>query len=235
VATTSLYWLWVVVLIPTGAGWLAGLTTLSSSVQTLVPGWVRSRAIAVYLLFFYGAMTLGSVVWGIVAQYAGVGPALMASAAWMVIGLLATARYRLPDGTIVSPEHSHHWPDAPPLEHWDSDEGPVLVLVEYQIDPVTGTEFRLAANSLKVLRRRDGAYWWELFEDVEQPGRYVESFLVSSWNDHLRQHDRVLASDRPYEQAVLAFHIGPERPKVTHLIAADARLQTTNVAPAPPT
>jgi hypothetical protein len=46
---------------------------------------------------------------------------------------------------------------------------------------------------------------------------------------------RALESDEPFEAAVRAFHIGNEPPKVTHLIAADARLGSAAVKPESPT
>ena len=49
----------------------------------------------------------------------------------------------------------------------------------------------------------------------------IETFLVESWTEHLRQHERVTNADRLIEEKVLQFEIhGP--PRVTHLIAADA-------------
>jgi hypothetical protein len=43
--------------------------------------------------------------------------------------------------------------------------------------------------------------------------------VTESWAEHLRQHERVTAEDREAEQRARAFHLGPEPPKITHLIA----------------
>jgi hypothetical protein len=48
----------------------------------------------------------------------------------------------------------------------------------------------------------------------------VETFLVESWIEHLRQHDRVTNADRLIQDTVQRFDI-EGTPKVTHLIAAD--------------
>jgi hypothetical protein len=105
------------------------------------------------------------------------------------------------------------------------DRGPVLVTVEYFVDPERGEEFATAMEPFGRIRRRDGAYRWGLYVDVARPGRYVEVFLVESWLEHLRQHMRPTHSDRLLQEQVRAFHIGPEPPVVTHLIS-ERRLVT---------
>jgi Transmembrane secretion effector len=69
-------------------------------------------------------------------------------------------------------------------------------------------------------RRRDGAYRWGVFEDAAKEGRFVETFLVESWLDHLRQHQRVTHADRLLQNAIARFQTAGA-PKVTHLIAAE--------------
>ena len=49
-----------------------------------------------------------------------------------------------------------------------------------------------------------------LFVDVTDPGRYLEEFLVESWLEHLRQHERVTVSDREVQERV-DLHVGPIR------------------------
>ena len=80
----SLYALWCVLLVIAGAEWIAVLTVLNATAQAAVPRWVRARALAVYLLVFFGGMAAGSVLWGIVADKAGVSLSLIGSAAWHI-------------------------------------------------------------------------------------------------------------------------------------------------------
>jgi quinol monooxygenase YgiN len=98
-------------------------------------------------------------------------------------------------------------------------EGPVLVTVEYRIDPAKETEFRMAARRLKRGRLRSGARRWSLYSDMADPGRFIESFLVETWLEHLRQHERVTVNDRGIEEEVRAFHEGSDPPKVNHFLA----------------
>jgi quinol monooxygenase YgiN len=95
-----------------------------------------------------------------------------------------------------------------------------LVTVEYSIDPQHGREFARAMRAVRRIRRRDGAIRWSLYEDAASPGRYIENFVVESWAEHLRQHERTTVSDREMEEKAWAFHQGEGPPKVTHWIAA---------------
>src|SRR5205823_12752224 len=79
---------------------------------------------------------------------------------------------------------------------------------------------------VRSLRLRDGAYRWGLFNDPAQPARYVETFVVASWAEHLRQHERVTVADRETEDVARAFHVAATPPVVSHLISA--RHQTTH-------
>ena len=96
----------------------------------------------------------------------------------------------------------------------------MLVTVEYRIDPGDREPFLEALARLEHQRRRDGAYAWGVFEDAAQEGRFVETFLIESWMEHLRQHERVTKSDRLLQEEVRRFDRSGN-PKVTHFIAAD--------------
>lgn len=202
-----------------GAAWLALLSTLHVSAQTAVPQWVRARALSVYLMVYAAGMTGGAVLWGGVATHWGVPPALFAAATGALLAMLLTWRMTLggDDGLTRS---------APAalmrtLEHADiaPERGPVAVQIEYRINAADVAEFVAAAQAMQRIRRRDGALSWGLFEDPDVAGRYVETFVVESWGEHLRQHERGTAADAPLFGRLRAFHRGDGPPRVTHLIA----------------
>jgi hypothetical protein len=101
---------------------------------------------------------------------------------------------------------------------FEHDRGPALVTVEYQIDPADAERFARAMRSLRSIRLRDGAIRWGLWDDLAQQGRFLESFVVESWLEHLRQHERITAADRAVQAIAHAFHRGSEPPKVRHFI-----------------
>ncbi|MGH7858176.1 MAG: MFS transporter, partial [Candidatus Binatia bacterium] len=174
-----------------------------------------------YLVVFFGAMAAGSAGWGFVAGRAGIPAALAVAAAAMVGGLFLRKRFPIPggEGTDLAPDV--HWPAPQVVGAIDLDRGPVLVTLEYRIDPASGPEFSRAMEEVRVIRERDGAILWGLFVDAADPARYVESFLVDSWVEHLRQHERTTIADRATFERARQFHVGEGGPLVSHLIASE--------------
>jgi MFS family permease/quinol monooxygenase YgiN len=202
-----------------GVAWIAVLSSLNVSAQTVTASWVRARVMAVYLLVFMGGLAAGSAVWGFIAARVGVSTALLFAAVGLLIGLMATWRYRLVDEENLSLAPSMHWPEPIVMIDAQPEEGPAITIMEYRIEPKTAEEFLKAMKEMRRIRQRDGAIRWNLLRDSADPQRYLESFTTESWGEHLRQHERVTAEDREAEQRAQAFHLGPEPPKITHLIA----------------
>ncbi len=210
----------MLLMLAAGVGWMCTNSTLSTAAQTSLPAWVRARGLAVYLLVFQGAMAVGSVIWGEVASYLGLRTTLAIAAVTLLAAAAATCRLKLVSFPGIDTTPSYHWPEPPPLSGFHPEHGPVLVTVEYLVEPQRGKAFAHAMKAVRQIRRRDGAIRWGLYEDAAEPGRFLETFVVDSWAEHLRQHERVTVSDREMEALAQAFHLGPEPPKITHLIAA---------------
>lgn len=202
-----------------GIGWMTVNSTLNTAAQTALPGWVRARVLAVYLLVFQGAMAIGSVIWGQVASRYGLRTTLFIAGLTLVAAAIVTVRLHL-GAADLDTTPSQHWPEPNIIAEPDPEHGPVLVTVEYLIDPERGGEFTRAMKEVERIRRRDGALQWGLFEDAGTAGRYLESFLVESWGAHLRQHARVTMSDREIELRAQKFHRAEEPPRITHWLAA---------------
>jgi len=203
-----------------GMSWIAVLASLNISAQVALPEWARGRGLAMFVTTFFGAMTLGSALWGQVAGMAGLPAAHLVAAAGVLLAIPATWRWKLQTGADVDLTSSMHWPTPVVSHDIEHDQGPVLVTVEYRIDPQDREPFLVALKKLGHERRRDGAYAWGVFEDAAEEGRMVETFLVESWLEHLRQHERVTNADRLLQDTVKKFHSAGD-PKVTHFIAVD--------------
>jgi hypothetical protein len=73
---------------------------------------------------------------------------------------------------------------------------------------------------LELSRRRTGARRWRLYRDGAVVDRYVESFDVPSWSEHLRQHEeRWTGSDRDVLDVVRRLATGD--PVVEHLFPVE--------------
>ncbi|QEY26654.1 MFS transporter [Neisseria zalophi] len=215
-------WVGIVASLALGVAWITALTTLNSVAQSILPNWVRGRSLAVYLTVFNGAMTIGSLVWGSVASFIGISMTLIVGAVLLIVVALMAHRVKLPKGEDdLSP--SNHW-DIPltvtPVAH---DRGPVLVQIEYRIDPEEREAFLETIKMLSAERRRDGAYQWGVSEDTSDTSLMLEWFLVESWAEHMRQHHRVSKSDADIQEAVKRFHRGDTPPKVRHFVSCGKR------------
>jgi predicted MFS family arabinose efflux permease len=201
-----------------GASWIAVIAVLNVSAQLALPEWVRGRGLAIFVTAFFGALSLGSAIWGQIAGLMGLSPALFVAAAGAIAAIPLTWHWKLQTAAGIDLTPSMHWP-TPVLSHdIEQDRGPVLVTVEYEVEPRNRKAFLAALNKLGHERRRDGAYAWGVFEDPSHEARFLETFLVESWLEHLRQHERVTNADRVLQNAIRHYHVKGE-PKVAHFIA----------------
>ncbi len=198
-----------------GGAWISFISLFNVQVLNQAPDWVRARVLAVFMLVFQGAVAAGSATWGAVAARSGLSNALL----WAGLGAVMTTVLgfflRLPDVSI----------DLTPWNHWRlpavadatvEGGGPVLVTVEYHVDPAQAAEFITAMHQYGRVRRRDGASRWGICRDLEAADRYVETFVVSSWAEHLRQHDRITRADSEIEEQLRVCI--RDAPKVRHLV-----------------
>ena len=210
------------VLLIGGAAWTIFISLINALVQNLAPDWVRARVLAIFILVYQGSYSLGTAAWGAVAQRSGVRAALLYAGIGTIAAAAVALFARLPESTA----------DLSPWNHWrmpvvieevgaDVEQGPVLVAVEYSVIPKRTAEFVTAMHAYGRIRRRDGAYRWGIFRDTEVADRYLEIFLVNSWAEHLRQHERQTQADREVEGRISSYLA--EEPTVRHLIAAHAK------------
>jgi len=204
-----------------GISWISVLATLNVSAQVALPGWVRGRGLSIFVAVMFGSLTVGSALWGQVAVWAGLPAAHFTAAAAALITIPLLWSWKLQSGAALDLTPSMHWPEPVLAQEVEEDRGPVLVTVEYLIRPEDRTPFLVALSKLGDERRRDGAFDWWIFEDVAKPGRFVETFMLDSWIEHMRQHARVSNTDRELQERVRGFQI-QGTPQVTHLIAASS-------------
>jgi MFS family permease len=214
-------------LLAAGAGWLVFISLVSTLVQTLVPDWARARVLAMFILAFQGGLAIGSALWGIVATHIGIPTALVIAGASTLATVAMRSVRTLPDTT----------QDTTPWNHWRLpltlrqveaalDHEPVLVTVRYHVRHQQEHAFLRAMEAYGRIRRRDGAFRWAVFRDIEHEDVFLETFLVRTWAEHLRQHERFTRGDGVAEAQVRS-HISGE-PVVEHFIGADASAITAD-------
>jgi MFS family permease len=207
----------MVVMLVSGGAWIAFISLSNALVQLMAPDWVRARVLAIFMLVSQGGLAAGSALWGALATRTSIETAVV----WAGLGTIATTALglwmRLPDTTAdVSPWNHWRMPAivqdvAPELE-----QGPVLVTLEYRVHQRDAAAFLRVMGKYERVRRRDGAFRWGVYRDLEQVDVYVETFVVVSWAEHLRQHERLTRGDSELEQTIGSLAQG--EPIVRHLI-----------------
>jgi len=203
-----------------GAAWTAIISLMTTVMQNLAPDWVRARAMAVFMLVYMGTWTAGSAFWGYVAGRHGTHFSLITASIGTALCPILVLISRLPD-TPVDLGAWDHWGKPLLVGEVDPSQGPVLVAVEYEVEPSEADEFLEALHRFARVRRRDGASRWGVYRDTEHPAHYVETFIVESWAEHLRQHERLTRGDRDLEENVRRFESKPI--KVRHFIYARSK------------
>jgi MFS family permease len=214
-------WLAVIPLLLAGAAWIGALSTLNAATQLRLPGWVRARGLAFYLVAFMGGQAVGSLVWGVLASAASLTVAMEVAAVLLLLGALSVRVLPLHDGAKLDRSVVHFWAEPVLMFEPRPTDGPVLVTVEYRVPAERHAAFTRAMTAVERSRRRTGASRWGLFQDTADPDQFIETFVVPSWAEHLAQHhSRITGADRDVEERAQALAVG--EPLVRHAIQPEA-------------
>jgi MFS family permease len=212
-------WLAAPAMLVGGSVWITVANSVTIAAQHALPDWVRARGMSIYQMAIMGSFALGAVVWGRLAEWTSVSASLVCAAASMIACLFFTRGRPLHGIEHVDHTPIHPWEEPVPAHEMDHHEGPVMVTVEYLIEPARAVDFEALMAQSRSARLRGGAVSWGLFEDVQIPGRYVEYFACDTWADYLRRFDRFSAMDVKQQEERFAFHVGEHPPKITRYIA----------------
>ncbi len=206
-----------------GIAWLTIISTYNTAILSIIPSWVRGRVMSVFMLVFFGPFAVGSALWGFLASWMGITQTLVFTSLATAAGLLVTSRRSLlePHGVDLTP--TEYWPQFPEDMEPDIHGGPILVVAEYSIDQDRLNAFLAAMTSLKTIRMRDGAFRWNLFREAGSEYRFIESFIVQSWAEYMRQQERFTVSDGGVVDIVRSCQKEGESVVVRHFVAQPVR------------
>ncbi|WP_263144917.1 MFS transporter [Pseudomonas sp. RIT-PI-AD] len=217
-------------LLLSGMAWISVANGVTLAAQVALPDWVRARGMSIYMMAIMGSSALGAATWGHVAGWTDLRSALALSAASALLVLLASRRVRIGDGLDRDLSIAQDLQPPDDCQIADGARGPVLVIIEYQIE-VDGAEAFLAVmEETRRARLSQGALSWALYADAAVPGRYIEQVRDASWLEHLRRYERMTVADMDLRQRRMGFHIGPEAPRISFCIAAPTRRRSTSPA-----
>ncbi len=211
-------WVALPAMVIVGAAWISVANSLTLSAQMALPDWVRARGMSIYQTALMGGSAFGAVLWGQIAAWTSVRTSVIAAAVFGIVALLLTQRLRIEHGEELdfTPVPTRTLPE--PAAPIGPQEGPVMVTLEYHIDPARAVEFIAVMQETRQARLRQGALSWGLFRDSEAVGRYIEYFVDENWVEHQRRLVRFSASDAALRAKRLAFHLGPEPPALKRYV-----------------
>jgi Transmembrane secretion effector len=208
-------WLLGAVMVVGGAAWVSFMSLFNVHILSLAPDWVRARVLSIAMLVFQGAVAAGSATWGGLAARRGIDTALLWAGGAAILSTVLAGFLRLPDTARLDMTPWNPW-RAPMVGAELGLDGPVLVTVEYDVRPERAADFLAAMREFGRIRRRDGASHWGICRDLETPGRYLETFIVGSWDEHLRQHERLTRADSSIEESLRGY--ARSEPVARHLL-----------------
>ncbi len=174
-----------------GVAWVTVFASLSAGTQSAAPAWVRARAVGMNLVANQASLAIGSAIWGAVASAFGIRATLLASAAVIAVLHAVNRGVRVEMATEADVTPGAQLPDFAIADEPQPDDGPVLIQLEYRIDPQNREAFLRAINAVEATRRRNGATSWRVFRDLGEEGRYVERFIIASWAEYVRLRTRM--------------------------------------------
>lgn len=219
VGLSRIVWVTIPIMAFAGVMWVWTLATLNATTQMLAPAWVRGRVMSLYTLSFVGILPLGALLAGAVGDALGVSSAFVTlSTAGVVLGLVAL-RLPLPVlEEVVPPEPPA---DFEPARHAVSvPGGPVTIVTTWVIDQRDLADFLETMDRLRRVRLRTGAYRWRLYRNAGDAHRMTEMYMLTSWDQHLRQHGRLDVQAVEVIRRAATFDRA-EGPVTHHLVAVD--------------
>ena len=195
---------------------------LSAGTQSSAPAWVRARAVSMNLVATQGCLAIGSAFWGAVASGVGTRWALGGSAAAVMRAAMDLSPRSRQDGQEADVMPGVRLPELAILAEPLPDDGPVLIQLEYRIDPANRDAFLKAIQKVGPTRRRNGATSWRVFRDVGEEGRFVERYVIASWAEYVRLRSRMTMADSRLQQRVAELQRQDIPIRVSRLIGVTA-------------
>lgn len=205
-------------LILSGACWVLSLSMFNVTIQLSTPRWVVGRVIALYQTGTFGGMAAGSAIWGALADGAGPMVALLGAGAMMVVGALIGLCLPLPEFSGLDLDPLNRFTEPTTRFDLNYRSGPVMVMVDYEINQVDVPEFLEAMNLRRRMRIRDGAQQWALLRDLHRPEHWSESYHVPTWGEYVRHNERRTKADADLSDRILRLHRGDASPEVHRMI-----------------
>lgn len=201
-----------------GAAWVLALSTINVTIQLASPRWVVARALSIYQMTTFGGMAIGAWVLGIVAEDHGISFGLLAAAAIQLVVVLLGFVIPLPPVDNLNLDPLARWQEPETAVPLEPRSGPVVITIEYRIEPRNVVSFLATMTERRRIRRRDGAHGWTLLRDLHEPELWIERYHVATWLDYIRHNQRRTHADAENIAALQSLQKDGEPLRVRRMI-----------------
>ncbi|MEZ5744129.1 MAG: MFS transporter [Sphingomonadaceae bacterium] len=194
-----------------GAFNIVTIALLNVGVQLSAPRWVTARALSLFSSAITAGIGIGAWAWGAFAGVHGVAVAHIASglavSATFFVGMLFPLKREV-DGESDSVDIGNEVSVALQLT---PRSGPVVIEIEYDVDPEAARQFYDAMQRLSRVRKRNGGFDWSISRDIADPAKWIERYHCPTWGDYLRMRDHYTQIDIDIQDEANSFNrIGGE-------------------------
>ncbi|HEX7852173.1 MAG TPA: MFS transporter [Sphingobium sp.] len=197
------------------------VSLMNVSVQLSAPRWVTARALSLFTSALTGGIAFGAILWGEYASYYSVEIAMIASGiallATVGVGFLAPLTHAQGEDTDLELVELGYEPDV--ALDISLRSGPVVIEVDYYVDPAKARDFYGTMLKVQRLRQRNGGFDWSLSRDIGDPWSWTERFECPTWGDYLRLRGRSTQADRDEQAQADSFHHRADEPRIRRKLA----------------
>lgn len=178
-----------------GGANILSIALFNIAVQMGAPRWVTARALSLFSASLTGGIAIGAALWGVVASQTSVEFAVVASGIGLVAMPLLMIAFPLPKNSEVASDMAGLQSDPEVAMDLTMRSGPIVIAIEYQVDPDAARSFYDAMLQLQRVRLRNGSFNWSLSRDIADPAVWTERYQFPTWGDYLRTRDRYTQAD----------------------------------------
>ena len=188
---------------------ILSVALLNINVQLSAPRWVAARALSLYGSSLTSGVAIGAWAWGSFAGEIGLANAYFVSGAASLLTFLLG--YWLPLSRDEEGEKDTVDIGFEPnlALGLSLRSGPIVVEVEYRVDPARAREFYAVMMRMQRMRKRIGGFEWSIARDIEDPWLWTERYHCPTWGDYLRMRDRYTQMDSDVQAEAQAFDEAP--------------------------
>ena len=105
-------------------------------------------------------------------------------------------------------------------------DGPISITIEYEVDRSRGGELMNILRQVRLIHLRNGAYSWQLHEDLGRSNIFRVELAVPSWNEYLLAQERLTKNEQEIIRMAENLYVGSVPPETRFFLGVNRELHT---------